>query len=76
MVLSDKRYFFCLHTWFTIKLVGAANSSQKVLLQTYNLFGFQDGTGLPGQRSLKALNGYDLHNSNVAIESIHILSKL
>lgn len=49
---------------------------QTGLPQTYNLFGFQDRTGLPGQRSLKGLNCNNLHHSTVAIEIIHILAKL
>lgn len=44
--------------------------------ETYNLFGLQDGTGLSGQRSLKVLNGNHLHHSTVAIQPVHILSKL
>lgn len=76
MVPSDKRYFSVCTLDSPLNWLVLQTDQKKVLLKTYNLFGFQDRTGLPGQRSLKALNGYDLHNSIIAIESIHILSKL
>lgn len=48
----------------------------KLLFYTHNLFGFQDRSGLPGQRSLEGLDCNNLHHSAVAIETIHILPKL
>lgn len=50
--------------------------SEADLLQTYNLSGLQDRAGLPGQRSLKCLNGNNFHHSTLAIQTVHFLTKL
>lgn len=57
---------------FTVKW----SSNVQLEEQTHNLSGFQDGTGLPDQRSLEGLHCHDLHHSTVAIETVHILTKL